>query len=312
MDDLRRNESKPNLQEMSQFYADAAAGTLPTYSFIEPRIAASKNSNATKLPSYGLANHQHPTASVKEGERLMKNMYEALRKGPKWNSTLFIITYDEHGGFFDHVPPPQTGVPNPDGILSAKGFNYTRLGIRIPTIAISPWIEKGTLVHEAPDSQKPFPTSQWELSSIPATVEKLLDFKGPTLSKRTEWAATFEHLLSRDTPRTDCPLELPTVSPPAAGEHARQLGLLIDEHAQGVVKMLCDMNGGVDVTAGSKAATTSQSRGGEAAYSEGGKAFDHCLELGICVPASGCGGWVRTNEHFSEFRSAMWAKWLEK
>ena len=62
--------------------------------------------------------------------------------GPKWNSTLFIITYDEHGGFFDHVPPPQEGVPNPDGILTKGGFNFTRLGVRIPTIAISPWIEQ--------------------------------------------------------------------------------------------------------------------------------------------------------------------------
>ena len=52
------------------------------------------------LPSYGLANHQHPVASVLEGERLMKNVYEALRNGPKWNSTLFVLTYDEHGGFY--------------------------------------------------------------------------------------------------------------------------------------------------------------------------------------------------------------------
>lgn len=78
----------------------------------------------------------------------MKNVYEALRNGPKWNETLFIITYDEHGGFYDHVHPPQNGVPNPDGKKNSDGFNFDRLGIRVPTIAISPWIEKGVLIKE--------------------------------------------------------------------------------------------------------------------------------------------------------------------
>jgi len=302
MDDLRRNESKANLDDMSEFYKDAAAGTLPSYSFIEPRIAASKTK--TSDPSYGLANHQHPVASVLEGERLMKNVYEAVRNGPKWNSTLFIITYDEHGGFFDHVSPPQVGVPNPDGLLSQGGFNYTRLGIRIPTIAISPWIEKNVLVHEAPGSQKPEPTSQWELSSIPATVSKIFDLKGPALSARTAWAATFEHLLSRDTPRTDAPLKLPDLLPPKLGELERQLALPIDEHARGVVKMLCDMNGEGDEDDAAAA-------GGARKYShEDESAVEHCKTLGICLPSTGCGSDVHTNEQFSAFREKMWAKWM--
>lgn len=72
LDDLRRNESKANLNLMGDFYGKAANGTLPSYSFIEPRIAAAKE--RTTDPSFGLANHQHPTASVREGERLMKNV----------------------------------------------------------------------------------------------------------------------------------------------------------------------------------------------------------------------------------------------
>lgn len=88
-------------------------------------------------------NDQHPDHSVREGERLMKNVYEALRKSPKWNETLFIITYDEHGGFYDHVSPPQEGVPSPDGKDNIYGFDFKRLGLRVPTILISPWIEKG-------------------------------------------------------------------------------------------------------------------------------------------------------------------------
>ena len=105
-------------------------------------------------------------ASVLEGERLMKNVYESLRQGPKWNSTLYVLTYDEHGGFYDHVPPPQEGVPNPDGINTTKGFTYERLGIRIPTIAISPWIEKGVLISEPTGAQKQQPTSQWSLRYV--------------------------------------------------------------------------------------------------------------------------------------------------
>jgi len=290
MDDLRREVSKPNLVKMSQFYKDAAAGTLPNYAFIEPRISANKN--ASDLPSYGLANHQHPVASVREGERLMKNMYEALRNGPKWNSTLFIITYDEHGGFYDHVPPPQIGVPNPDGILSKIGFSYERLGVRIPTIAISPWIKRGTLVHEAPSSQKPTDTSQWELSSIPATVQKLFALQGGPLTKRDAWAATFEHLIVGDMPRTDCPTKLPNVPPPTLEEFERQYNLPLDEHAEGVITMLCEMIG--------------EDKTVEEDISEMGP---FCSSLGICR-SSTCGENITNSAEFSEWRIQMWEKWM--
>ena len=69
-------------------------------------------------------------------------MYEALRASPQWNETLFLITYDEHGGFYDHVAPPDQGVPG-DGQVASNGFSFDQLGVRIPTIAISPWIAKG-------------------------------------------------------------------------------------------------------------------------------------------------------------------------
>jgi phospholipase C len=171
MKDVQRPEAQPFILKMNQFYADAKSGSLANFTFLEPRISAS--SAAKDDPTYGLANHQHPQASVKEGERWMKNVYEALRASPQWNNTLLLVTYDEHGGFYDHVGPPQTGVPNPDGICTKEGFPYTRLGIRVPTIAISPWIQKGQLVHDAPAAQKPSPSSEYELSSIPATLRKL-------------------------------------------------------------------------------------------------------------------------------------------
>ena len=89
---------------MEQFYVDAENGNLPSYTFINP--TESFNPDLVNAKSYGLMNDQHPAHSIKEGERLIKNVYEALRNGPLWNETLFIINYDEHGGFYDHVPPP--------------------------------------------------------------------------------------------------------------------------------------------------------------------------------------------------------------
>lgn len=78
------------------------------------------------------------------GERYYKDIYEALRSSPAWNSTLYIITYDEHGGFYDHVTPP-VNVPPPDNSTSYpdKDFLFNRLGVRIPTLLISPWLSQG-------------------------------------------------------------------------------------------------------------------------------------------------------------------------
>ena len=151
--------------------------------------------------------------------------------------------YDEHGGFYDHVPPPQTGVPSPDGICTKEGFEYTRLGVRIPTLAISPWISKGTLVHTPPPAQRPEATSEYELSSIPATLRKLFPQIGGPLTRRDAWAASFEHLLTPKL-RSDCPASLPEVPPPEGSEMGVALGNRLDEHALGLVRTLCDLTAG--------------------------------------------------------------------
>jgi hypothetical protein len=81
------------------------------------------------------------------GEALIKRIYTALRNSPQWNSTLFIVTFDEHGGFYDHVTPPMN-VPNPDGLNADDPvyFGFDRLGVRVPTLMISPWINKVRLL----------------------------------------------------------------------------------------------------------------------------------------------------------------------
>jgi len=153
------------------------------------------------------ANDEHPSHDVTLGELLIKHVYDTLRNSSYWNQTLLIVTYDEHGGFFDHVPTPQTGVPNPDGRNSTlPPFNFDRLGVRIPTVMASPWINQGTVVHEA---DGPTSTSQFEHSSIAATLKTLFGLSD-FLTKRDEWAGQFTSVLTqRTTPRTDCPLTMP-------------------------------------------------------------------------------------------------------
>ncbi|XP_009621181.1 non-specific phospholipase C4-like [Nicotiana tomentosiformis] len=174
-------------------------GKLPNYVVIEPRFYDLK-----VLPG----NDDHPSHDVFEGQKFVKEVYEALRSSPQWNEMLFIIIYDEHGGFFDHVPTPVTGVPSPDGIVGTTApynFQFDRLGVRVPAIMISPWIERGTVLHKP---SGPYATSEFEHSSIPATVKKIFNLD-EFLTKRDAWAGTFETVITRSTPRTDCPETLP-------------------------------------------------------------------------------------------------------
>eukprot|EP00004_Rigifila_ramosa_P006374 TRINITY_DN1709_c0_g1_i1.p1 TRINITY_DN1709_c0_g1~~TRINITY_DN1709_c0_g1_i1.p1 ORF type:complete len:488 (+),score=132.93 TRINITY_DN1709_c0_g1_i1:122-1465(+) len=193
----------------TQFLVDAAAGTLPQVSFIDPRYfdwpGAPQNDN-------------HPgNADVRMGEQLLKEIYEVLRNGPLWEQTALIISYDEHGGFYDHVPTPHTGVPNPDGKVDEEyNFDFTREGVRVPTVVISPWVDKGTVVH---GPAGPTPTSEYEHASFAATLKNLFGLSAPFLTERDAWAGSFHGLFNRTTARTDCPMTLP--EPPAIPQDPR-------------------------------------------------------------------------------------------
>jgi phospholipase C len=206
-----------HIHTMDVFYAMAAEGALPLFSFINPRGGINVT---TGLGS----DDQHPDHDVALGELYYKTIYEALRAGPKWNETLFVITYDEHGGFYDHVPPPVVNIPPPGTPVSGpnssypdKWFGFDRLGVRIPTLLISPWIKKGQVLSAPPESQKPFESSEYDLTSIIASSRKILRELEPVgpLTARDAWVATWEHvLLELDEPRTDCPDKLPDAPPP--------------------------------------------------------------------------------------------------
>ena len=113
------------------FQTRAHSGTLPPYTFLEPSFGASGNS-------------QHPNYNVAAGEQLLHDVYYALRNSPGWNHTLLIITYDEHRRNYDHVPPP-SGAVAPDHSVGEFGFDFSRFGVRIPAILVSPLIAPGTV-----------------------------------------------------------------------------------------------------------------------------------------------------------------------
>jgi phospholipase C len=185
----------------TDFQAAAAAGTLPAFTFLEPSWTTTGNS-------------QHPNYDVALGEQLIHDVYEALRAGPGWAQTLFILTYDEHGGCYDHVAPPWGATP-PDSTAGEFGFDFTRFGVRVPTVLISPLVAPGT-VYRVPAGSTPL-----DHTSILKTVEQRWSL--PNLTARDAAAPGFGDVLTLTTPRTDDVLAGVTVpvsggTSPAAGQ----------------------------------------------------------------------------------------------
>jgi phospholipase C len=186
--------------QFTDFQAAAAAGTLPPYVFLEPSWSSTGNS-------------QHPNYDVALGEQLIHDVYEALRAGPGWPGTLLVITYDEHGGCFDHVPPPWGAVP-PDSTVadnaSGPPFGFDRFGVRVPAVLVSPLIAPGT-VYRVPGGGTPL-----DHTSILKTVEQRWNL--PTLTARDAAAPAFGDVLTLATPRTDdvlAGITIPVASGPA-------------------------------------------------------------------------------------------------
>eukprot|EP01083_Nonionella_stella_P082935 229123_1 len=194
-EDMNRLPNALNIQAMDRFYEDLQASDLPSFIWLQPSLL-------THIES-GPPNWQHPDASVQWGEVLIQKVYESLRDSEYWNSSALLITMDEHGGFYDHVSPPQNGVPSPDDVAAPNGFRFDRLGIRIPTVLVSPWVKKASVINRP--IHGPYQTSQWESTSIMATANKLFGITD-AVSKRESWAATFEYLFTEtDEVRMDSP-----------------------------------------------------------------------------------------------------------
>ncbi|NOY72092.1 MAG: phosphoesterase [Gammaproteobacteria bacterium] len=159
--------------------------SLANYVYLEPQWGKGGNS-------------QHPNYNVANGEAFILEVYKTLRESKIWDKTMLIITYDEHGGCYDHIAPPENATP-PDDTAGQYGFNFDRFGPRVPAVLISPLIKAGT-VYRVPKGSTPL-----DHTSILKTLEERFDL--PALTKRDEAAPGLGDVLSLDTPRTDDPLE---------------------------------------------------------------------------------------------------------
>ena len=166
---------------------DCRNNALPDYAFIEPPYVDQDDGT--------LAADQHPDNFVLAGDHFIRTVYEAIRSSDEvWRSTLFLIVWDEHGGIFDHVSPPT--LPYGDSFRSAlAGFNFDRLGVRVPAIVVSPYVTPG-VSH-----------TLFEHASIPATVTQ--QFIGPPITHarylREQRAQTLQPLLIDMAPRMEQP-----------------------------------------------------------------------------------------------------------
>jgi len=180
--------------KFSDFQAAASGGTLPAFTFLEPSWGSTGNS-------------QHPNYNVALGEQLIHDVYEALRGGPSWPQTLLVITYDEHGGCYDHVPPPSGATP-PDSDAGEFSFDFTRFGVRVPAVLVSPLIQAGTVF------RVPAGTTPIDHTSILKTVQQRWNL--PSLTARDAAAPGLGGVLTLATARTDDALAGVTV-PVASG-----------------------------------------------------------------------------------------------
>lgn len=138
-------------------------------------------------------NLQHPGNSVFEGESLIWKVYEVIHSSPHWNESLLILTWDEHGGFYDHVLPPRAAPTGSKG--QAHGFLFDQYGPRVPAVVISPLCPKGVIEHR-----------RLEHAAIPASVEQVFGLQPMTV--RDSSIVGLQNLATLQTPRLDTPATL--------------------------------------------------------------------------------------------------------
>jgi len=167
----------------------------PVYTFIEPSYGAITS-------NFTCGTSQHPLDDIARGEWLIKCTYEAIRNSPVWDTSLLIVTWDEHGGFFDHVAPPGTAMPPGDKPTwpnnNQSGFTFSQYGVRVPTLVVSPYI-----LPNAIDGRL------YDHTTVLATLEKIFGIE--PLTARDRSASDLTSLLN--TVSTTAPTKLPEPAP---------------------------------------------------------------------------------------------------
>jgi phospholipase C len=165
----------PLSKQVGSFFTDAAAGRLPSYSYVDPGFLGDAE------------NDDHPHADIRRGQNFLGRIVQALVRSPQWSSTLLVITYDEWGGFFDTVAPPRLPdlVSNPGGDTSNP--DHAQAGFRVPAFLVSPFTRKKKLTKTVFDHTAILKLLEWRFRLRPLTprdsaaqnIANVLDFAHP-------------------------------------------------------------------------------------------------------------------------------------
>jgi phospholipase C len=184
-----------NTTPLSQLAADLDRPDYPwAFTWIEPNYGDVENN------SYVGGNSGHPMDDITHADALLKSIYETIRNSPHWERSLLIVTWDEHGGFYDHAIPPPAVAPGDrtvaPGNVNHNGFIFDQYGPRVPAVVVSAYTPAHTIDHRVYDH-----------ASIPATVEAI--FGLAPLTQRDAQANNLTALVSLAQPRSDAPTTLP-------------------------------------------------------------------------------------------------------
>ncbi|MEZ4768278.1 MAG: alkaline phosphatase family protein [Caldilineales bacterium] len=171
----------------STFRKHAKQGTLPSVSWIDPYFHVKRE----------IANDDHPPSDVRRAQRFVAEVYNLLLASPVWNKTLLVIYYDEHGGFYDHVSPPEAEDDFP---------HMARYGVRVPAIIVSPWVAEQSVSHTTFDHTS-------VIKTILLRFCRQFDGSIPSISRRTDAATDLSCLLTESAPRACEPIRHPINNP---------------------------------------------------------------------------------------------------
>jgi phospholipase C len=196
------------LEKISHFFSDAKAGKLPAFSLVEP--------------DYGNTSEENPQ-NIAAGEQFAASVIDAVMTGPNWSKTLLIWTYDEHGGYYDHVPPPAAVPPDdvgPSTLLGGPKYSgFARYGFRVPCVVVSPWARAGHVSHTVYDhtSILKLVETKWNLPALTRrdananNMLDMLDFSAPAFRKPPALA---KPLVDTDSSALACDRSGPGTIPP--------------------------------------------------------------------------------------------------
>ena len=147
----------PISHSIFDFFLDCAIGTLPQVSFVDPRFLGS---------NLGISGDDHPHGDIRDGEAFLNAIYHAVTTSPNWRQTVLVITFDEWGGFFDHVPSEAAPIPTSDAALGSDGLR----GFRVPALVISPWAPRGAIASDLYDHTSVLRMIEWRWGLPALTV----------------------------------------------------------------------------------------------------------------------------------------------